>query len=547
MLIEELNDAEEEKPAKEKDDSNKVKNVSETLLALCRGMKRKTVGFIRRPRSKKTDFVPSKKGPSFKTCLMLPHATENAGNFRPVNPGKLQREGEKNNEKVIDADTVADSMPKNTKDENQTTKNENDEKRIPRKMTLKQNKNDVKNNGNFPNRQGGILSRSPRNLHSEGERVRGKADMEANKDKHGGLDSVSITQDGKSEASMKIPNALHSYYDRSLPGAMDESNPKPAVDCEESSEKQEEFVMLRISTDQKTCWPTYLGTIRTARRGGDERPTTMAVADILREAEEKLKDVAADEDPFWFYSRSTTTIDEDRAPSIFSTALADKEEGEKSLSPKFGEPESPPQRSETSSPTSEPSSTESDDEGETASCATYSPVYSPCPSLSDESAESDNENNLVEQTVYPNDPIVEGADRSWDPTPQWGTEYNWTQEYRDNEKMIADEWAVAAVARARGRRDDAMSGGFSPPRKDAAEKKKFLDGINDPHGELRAWECPAAVEEREEAKKGKLSMNITSPHGYRTRQIQITQKYPKEGAYEEPDPYPSTPTQLNLP
>ena len=84
-----------------------------------------------------------KKGPSFKTCLMLPRATENAGNFRPVNPGKLQREGEKNNEKVIDADTVADSMPKNTEDENRTTKNENDEKRIPRKMTLKQNKNDV--------------------------------------------------------------------------------------------------------------------------------------------------------------------------------------------------------------------------------------------------------------------------------------------------------------------------------------------------------------------------------------------------------------------
>jgi hypothetical protein len=45
-------------------------------------------------------------------------------------------------------------MPKNTKDENRTTTNENDKKRIPRKMTLEQNKNDVEKNGNFPNRQG---------------------------------------------------------------------------------------------------------------------------------------------------------------------------------------------------------------------------------------------------------------------------------------------------------------------------------------------------------------------------------------------------------
>ncbi len=233
----------------------------------------------------------------------------------------------------------------------------------------------------------------------------------------------------------------------------------------------------------------------------------------------------ADEDPFWFYTRSTTTRDEDRAPSSFSTALADKEEGEESLS----------QSSETSSPTSEPSSTESDDEVESALCATHSSVYSPCPSLSDEPAKSENTNTLAEQTVYPNDPIVEN--HAWNPTPQWGTEYNWTKEYRDNEKRIADEWAVATVARERERRDDAMSGGVSPPRKDATSKKKFLDGINDPHGKLRTYECPAAVEEREEAKEGRVSMNITSPHGYRTRQIQITQKYPENEAEMKPDPY----------
>jgi hypothetical protein len=32
-------------------------------------------------------------------------------------------------------------------------------------------------------------------------------------------------------------------------------------------------------------------------------------------------------------------------------------------------------------------------------------------------------------------------------------------------------------------------------------------------------------------------MNITSPHGYRTKQIQITQKYPESEAESEPDPY----------
>jgi hypothetical protein len=128
----------------------------------------------------------------------------------------------------------------------------------------------------------------------------------------------------------------------------------------------------------------------------------MTVAEILKEAEEKLKDVPADEDPFWFYTRSTTSNEEDRAPSSFFTALAAKEEGEESLSQ--------------SSETSESSFF---DEAEVASCATHSPVYSPCPSLSDEPAESENTNTLTEQTVYPNDSIVEN--QAWNPTPQWGT------------------------------------------------------------------------------------------------------------------------------
>jgi hypothetical protein len=150
-------------------------------------------------------------------------------------------------------------MPKNTKDENRTTTNENDNKRIPRKMTLEQNKNDVEKNGNFPNRQGGILSRSPRNLHSEDERVRVKAAMEKDQGSHESLDSDGK---GKKTESNKNPNTLwgpvpllplSSYYDRSSPVSMAENNPTPTADCDESLGNGEEFVMLRVSADQTRC------------------------------------------------------------------------------------------------------------------------------------------------------------------------------------------------------------------------------------------------------------------------------------------------------
>jgi hypothetical protein len=161
---------------------------------------------------------------------------------------------------------------------------------------------------------------------------------------------------------------------------------------------------------------------------------------------------------------------------------------------------------------------------ENASCATHSPVYSPCPSLPEES-ETNNEGSNNERGT------------SWNPTPSWGAEYNWTKEYRDNEKRIAKEWGKSTQASERAARDDAMSGGVSPPRKDTASEKKLLDGINDPHGELMVHESAVAVRERKEAKEGNVSMNITSPHGYRTRLIQITQKYPSDETNKDPDPY----------
>ncbi len=39
-----------------------------------------------------------------------------------------------------------------------------------------------------------------------------------------------------------------------------------------------------------------------------------------------------------------------------------------------------------------------------------------------------------------------------------------------------------------------MSGGRSPPRKDARTKGAFLDDVDDPHGEMRRHECLQAVE-----------------------------------------------------
>jgi hypothetical protein len=89
---------------------------------------------------------------------------------------------------------------------------------------------------------------------------------------------------------------------------------------------------------------------------------------------------------------------------------------------------------------------------------------------------------------------------AWNPTPTWGTVYNYSKEYRDKQKQEAKEWSDSAIAAQRKRRDDAMSGGRSPPRKDARTKGKLLDDVDDPHGEMRRHECLQAVEERKAEK-----------------------------------------------
>ncbi len=92
------------------------------------------------------------------------------------------------------------------------------------------------------------------------------------------------------------------------------------------------------------------------------------------------------------------------------------------------------------------------------------------------------------------------GDEAWNPTPTWGTVYNYPKEYRDKEKQEAKEWSDRSEAAQRKSRDDAMSGGRSPPRKDAGTKGKFLDEVDNPHGEMRRHECSQAVEERKAEK-----------------------------------------------
>jgi hypothetical protein len=92
------------------------------------------------------------------------------------------------------------------------------------------------------------------------------------------------------------------------------------------------------------------------------------------------------------------------------------------------------------------------------------------------------------------------GDTAWNPTPTWGTVYNYSEEYREKQKREAKEWSDSAIAARRKQRDDAMSGGRSPPRKVSRTKGVLLDDVDDPHGEMRRHECLQAVEERKAEK-----------------------------------------------
>jgi hypothetical protein len=78
---------------KEEEEKSAARSASDTLLDLCRGSKKKSVGMIGR-NLLNPDFVPSLLKPPFKSVMMLPGRGMSAQEFRPVNRTKA-REAEK--------------------------------------------------------------------------------------------------------------------------------------------------------------------------------------------------------------------------------------------------------------------------------------------------------------------------------------------------------------------------------------------------------------------------------------------------------------------
>jgi hypothetical protein len=65
-----------------------------------------------------------------------------------------------------------------------------------------------------------------------------------------------------------------------------------------------------------------------------------------------------------------------------------------------------------------------------------------------------------------------------------------------------------------------MEGGSSPPSKKRTAAKSFMDDIDDPHGEVR--QSMTAQERREQ---DRFSLDVKSPKGYKTREVQLTRTY----------------------
>jgi hypothetical protein len=72
----------------------------------------------------------------------------------------------------------------------------------------------------------------------------------------------------------------------------------------------------------------------------------------------------------------------------------------------------------------------------------------------------------------------------------------------------------------RAERDAIMAGGSSPPSKKRAASKTFMDGIDDPHGEVR--QSMTAQQRREH---DRFSLDVKSPTGYKTKEVQLTRTY----------------------
>jgi hypothetical protein len=72
----------------------------------------------------------------------------------------------------------------------------------------------------------------------------------------------------------------------------------------------------------------------------------------------------------------------------------------------------------------------------------------------------------------------------------------------------------------RAERDAIIEGGSSPPSKKRAASKTFMDDIDDHHGEVR--QSMTAQERREQ---DRFSLDVKSPRGYKTREVQLTRTY----------------------
>jgi hypothetical protein len=59
-----------------------------------------------------------------------------------------------------------------------------------------------------------------------------------------------------------------------------------------------------------------------------------------------------------------------------------------------------------------------------------------------------------------------------------------------------------------------------PARSALPHAKSFMDDIDDPHGEV--WQSMTAQERREQ---DRFSLDVKSPKGYKTREVQLTRTY----------------------
>jgi hypothetical protein len=145
----------------------------------------------------------------------------------------------------------------------------------------------------------------------------------------------------------------------------------------------------------------------------------------------------------------------------------------------------------------------------------------------------------ADKSIPPTPPNIERASRrapeTWNPnwegreeTESWGTPYHHTEKFRAQEKAIGQSWGEARIRSEREERDAMVLGGSSPPRKRRLASKTILDEIDDPHGEV--WNSMPAKERWEErrderSEQDRFSLNMKSPKGYKTREVQLTRTY----------------------